>query len=1081
LFYLTISLFILFNAKNLSMRKISLLLVFLGFIGLQVVFAQTRQITGVVTSGDDGSSIPGVSVVVKGSTLGTITDMEGKFTLKVPQSAKTLSVTFVGMAAAEVTLTSASNYKVVLQAETQSVDEVVVTAMGIKRKPKEMGVATANVKNEELTAAGASNVMNGMVGKVSGLQINTINNGVNPDTKITLRGNRHFLASNQALAVLDGVAVSATYLNSVNPNDIESVNVLKGASAAALYGNDASNGVLIVTTKRGDNGKMTVKVSNVTTFEQISYLPNLQTRFGSGSGESVATNDNNYTMWLGPDRNTDPYTSYENQSYGPEFNGQQVILGGKLEDGSYQMVTYSPIKNQKKDFFNTGVSSQNDISVSGGDANGHFYLSAQDVNTTGTVPGDTNRRSGARMAGGKKSGIFSADYTISFTHTNTSTSGGDFNQGRGVYWNLLNNPAEVPITQYKDIVNNQFATLDGFYNAYYPNPYWQIAHSRNNTLRDDVLGSVILSIKPVKWLDISNRTGMVFNTTTYHNYRDEANFSAYSGTDPWTAGSTAATSTHYGGYSSDQMAKTMIMTDDFLATADQKFNDFTVKAIVGASLYSYKYDSQWEQATGLVIPNFYNVSNRTGEAQVSQNFTNRNSLGVFGDVTVGYKAYAFLHLSGRNDWDSRLSAANRSFFYPAGDVSLVLSDMLPSIVDNKVLSFLKLRGGYSQTGLVALTNYYGTLPSFPAATGFPYGGTSGFAISTQLSNPLLKPEKTDEIEMGTEMSFLKNKIHLEVNVYKTNTKNQTVPANVSAATGFYSALINAGELQNKGIEVDLKFLPIVKAGNFSWNGGFTYSYTTSEVLSIMPGLNEISITDGTNTSVSYATVGQQFPNIKVTDVNRTPEGNIIVDPITGLPSKTSQIQQVGHGNPNHTLGVNTDFNYKGFRLSAVAEYRGGNVIYNAVGSALDFTGISEHSAQNGRQSYIIPGSVIQTSPGVYVPNTTALVAQTGRQFWNSSDYYNTQRAYVTSAAFWKLREVALTYDIPTAKLFGGNVVKMAQVGLVGRNLIMLRPKTNGWADPEFNNSSTSSNAVGLTNENQTPPTRFYGFSVKLTF
>ena len=631
------------------MRKISLLLVFLGFIGLQVVFAQTRQITGVVTSGDDGTSIPGVSVVVKGSTLGTITDMDGKFTLKVPQSAKTLSVTFVGMASAEVALTSASNYKVVLQAETVSVDEVIVTAMGIKRKPKEMGVATANVKNEELTAAGASNVMNGMAAKVSGLQINTTSNGVNPDTKITLRGNRHFLASNQALVVLDGVAVSATYLNSVNPNDIESVNVLKGASAAALYGNDASNGVLIVTTKRGDSGKMTVKISNVTTFEQISYLPDLQTRFGSGSGESVLTNDNNYTFWLGPDRNTDPYTSYENQSYGPEFNGQNVILGGKLVDGSYQTVKYSPIKNQKKNFFNTGVTLQNDISVSSGDEKSHFYLSAQDVNTTGTVPGDTNRRTGARMAGGRKSGIFSTDYTISFTQTNTSVSGGDFNQGRGVYWNLLNNPAEVPITQYKDIVNNPFATLDGFYNAYYPNPYWQIAHSRNNTVRDDVLGSISLSVKPTKWLDISNRSGLVFNSTSYHNYRDEANFSAYSGTDPWTAGSTASSSVHYGGYSSDQLARTMIMTDDFLATADTKFNDFSVKGILGGQLYSYKYDTQYEYAGGLVIPNFYNVSNRTGEAQVSQTLTNRNSLGVFGDVTVGYKSYAFLHVSGRND------------------------------------------------------------------------------------------------------------------------------------------------------------------------------------------------------------------------------------------------------------------------------------------------------------------------------------------------------------------------------------------------------------------------------------------------
>lgn len=1074
------------------MKKISLLLAFLGFIGLQVVFAQTRDLSGVVTSSEDGSSIPGASVVVKGTTMGTVTDMEGKFALKVPASAKTLLVSFVGMISTEVPITSSTNYAVKLKTESISVDEVIVTAMGIKRNPKEMGVATAKVANQELTAAGASNVMNGMVAKVSGLQINTINNGVNPDTKITLRGNRHFLASNQALVVLDGVPVSATYLNSVNPNDIESVNVLKGASAAALYGNDASNGVLIVTTKRGDKGKLTIKVSNVTTFEQVSYMPDFQTRFGSGSGEAVGVADPNYTMWLGPDRNTQAYTSYENQSYGPEFNGQMVILGGKLADGSYQMVKYSPVKNQKKDFFNTGVSLQNDVSISSGDENSHFYLSVQDVKTTGTVPDDTNRRTGARMSAGKTYGKFKADYTISFTQTATSTSGGDFNQGRPVYWNVMNTPAQVPITTYKDIVNNPFATLDGYFNAYYPNPYWQIAHSRQNQYRDDVLGSINLSFKPLKWLELADRSGLVFNTIANHNYMDEANFSTYSGTDPWGAGSTASTSTHYAGFSSDEMRQTMIMTNDFLATADHKFGDFSVKAILGSSIYSQKYEMQYEYAGQLVIPNFYNVSNRSGEAQVQQSTQKRNSIGVFADGTFGYKNYAFLHVSGRNDWDSRLAKINRSFFYPSADASVVLSDMLPTIVDNPVLSFLKVRGGWSQTGLIALTDFYATLPSYPAATGFPYGSTSGFALNTYLSNAKLKPEKTTEIEIGAEVSFLKNKIHLETNVYKTNTKDQTIPATISVASGYTNAYINAGELQNKGIEVDVKFTPILKIGNLVWNGSINYSYTESKVLSVLPGIDEIQIplsaTDTGNgaVSVAYATVNEQFPNIKVTDVIRDPQGHIVVDKITGLPTKATAIVHVGHGNPNSILGFATDFNYKGFRLSAVAEYRGGNVIYNGVGGGstgggIDFTGISAHSAQNGRQSYIIPGSVIETSPGNYVPNTTALVANTGYSFWTTSDYTNTQRAYVTSAAFWKLREVALSYDIPVQKIFGGNIIKDAQVGIVGRNLLLLRPKTNGWTDPEFNNSSSSSNAVGYTDTYQTPPTRLYGFSLKLTF
>jgi TonB-linked SusC/RagA family outer membrane protein len=1075
------------------MKKIALLLAFFA-IGLQVLMAQTKEISGTVTSADDGGLIPGVSVSVKGTTLGTITDMDGKFRLKVPQDAKTLTFSFVGMKTQEVAIGSQSTFSVKMFSENISVDEVIVTAFGIKRKPKEMGVATAKVDNQDLTQAGSSNVMNGIQAKVSGLQINTVNNGVNPDTKITLRGNRHFLASNQALVVLDGVPVSATYLNSINPNDIESINVLKGASAAALYGNDASNGVLIVSTKKGDKGKLVVKISNVTTFERVSYMPNLQTRFGSGSGETVETADPNYTFWIGPDRNTDPYTSYENQSYGPEFNGQNVILGGKLIDGSYQMVPYSAIKNQKLSFFNTGVSTQNDVSVSSGDENSNFYLSFQDVKTTGVIPNDDNRRTGARMAASKKYGMFSSDYTISFTQTKTSTSGGDFNQGRPVYWNIMNTPAEVPITKYKDILNNPFATMDGYFNAYYPNPYWQLEHARNNQLRNDVLGSINLSLKPFKWLEFSDRSGLVFNSIVNHNYTDEANFSSYSGTDPWGAGNTASSSTHYAGSSEDQMRQTMIMTNDFLTTIDHNIGQFSLKGIIGSSVYMLKYESQYEYAGGLVIPGLYNISNRTGAPQVAQSTQKRNSIGVFADATIGYKGYAFFHVSGRNDWDSRLTKANRSFFYPSTDVSLVLSDMFPSIISNPVLSFLKIRGGWSQTGQIALTDYYGTLPSYPSANGFPYGSTSGFALSTTLSNPLLKPEKTTEMEIGTEMSFLKNKIHFEANVYQTNTKDQTIPATISAATGFFSALINAGELQNKGIELDLKFSPILSIGGLIWNGGVNYSYTESKVISILPGLNEIpipldvSITGNNASTVAYATVGEQFPNIKVTDVKRDPEGHIIVDKITGLPTKQTAIVQMGHGNPNHILGIQTDLNYKGFRLSAVAEYRGGNVIYNGVGqggsggvAGIDFTGISEHSALNGRQSFIIPGSVIETAPGVYTPNTTALVASAGRGFWVNSDYSNTQRGYVTSAAFWKLREVALSYNVPINLLFHGKVIKSAEIGVVGRNLLMLRPKTNVWTDPEFNNSTATSNAVGFTDTYQTPPTRLFGFSVKMTF
>ncbi len=1044
------------------------------FGGTTVLLAQTRVITGTVTSAVEGEgSLPGVTVQVKGTTIGAITDLNGRYSVTAPTTAATLVFSYVGMETLEVEIGSRSVVDVQLKSTLVGLNEVVVTAFGIKRQARELGVATAQVTDQQLTQAGISNVVNGLTGKVSGLQINTVNNGVNPDTRITLRGNRHFLASNQALIVLDGVPVSADYLNSINPNDIGNVNVLKGASAAALYGNDASNGVLVVTTRRGGGATPVIKVSNVTTFETVSYLPKLQERFGSGSGEDTANALPEYTFWLGRDRNTDPYTSYENQSYGPEFNGDMVILGGVLGDGSYQMIPYSAVTNQKKKFFDTGVTLQNDVSYSVGDEENSFYLSAQDVKTTGTIPGDKNRRTGIRVSGARTSGIFHADYSLGFSQTNTDVSGDEPFQQRPVYWNVLNTPAQVDLTLYKDVDNNKFANHNGYFNAYYPNPYWQLKYSRYKTRNENLLGSAVVALNPVKWLEISYRTGMTYSVNNRDYFRDGIAYSDYLVADPWEAGHNA-TGSPFAGVAWENMSRNIVLTGDLLLNLEQKIGDLTGQLILGNSMYSNKYHYLRLDNNSIVIPYLYNITNRLGEPGVEQEQRNRNSIGVFADLTLGYKDFVFVHASARNDWDSRLTAENRSFFYPGVDASIILSDAIPSLKSN-FLNFLKIRGGWSQTGQIALSNWYATLPSFEVGAGFPYGSMTGFRLNTTLSNPLLKPELTQEIEAGFEASFLRDRIHFTLNAYKSNTKDQTIPATISYATGYESAYINAGELMTKGLEADLALAPLVSLGDLIWNVNVSYALNTSEVLSIIEGLNELPIEDA-----SYAIVGQQFPAIKVSDVMRDPEGRIIVDPMTGYPKKDPTLKHLGHGNPNQILGLTSTWSFKGLTLNAVADYRTGHIIVNAVGDAFDFTGTSWHSAQNGRQNFVIPNSVIEVADGVYEKNTNVITRNASRLFWVSSDYAQVMSPFVTSAAFWKLREVSLSYDIPIQNILNGKI-KAAQIALIGRNLLMLRPVTNTWTDPEFNRQSGNSNAMGYTNEYQTPPTRFYGFSVKLTF
>jgi outer membrane receptor protein involved in Fe transport len=410
---------------------------------------------------------------------------------------------------------------------------------------------------------------------------------------------------------------------------------------------------------------------------------------------------------------------------------------------------------------------------------------------------------------------------------------------------------------------------------------------------------------------------------------------------------------------------------------------------------------------------------------------------------------------------------------------------MPSITESDILSFLKIRGGWSKTGQIALANWYATTPSFLPGAGFPYGSNAGFRLSGTLSNPNLKPEMTNSYEVGIETGFLKGKIELTVDAYKSNTVDQTIPASISSSTGYMSAFINAGELESQGIETDLKFNKIINSGGFAWNLAVNYSYRTNKVISIYPGLNELPVNDGTTygaaRSVSYAVVGEQFPALRITDVLRDPDGRIIVDKMTGLPTKNPELVLAGHGDPNHLLGISNNFTFKGVSLSIVADYRGGNVILNDVGNALDFTGVSEHSTLNGRQPFVIPNSVVKNTDGTFTPNTDVLVTDAGRSFWVNSDYHTTDKAYLTSAAFWKLREVSLAYDVPVKKIPALKFMQAAQISIVGRNLLLFRPKTNVWTDPEFNSNAATSNALGYTDEDQTPPTRVYGFSVKLTF
>lgn len=1063
------------------MRKISSLLAVLMLL-CTLAYAQTRTVTGVVKD-SKGFPVPFATILETGTKNATQADENGAFTLNI-KPGSSLTISSSGFTTMTMTPSATGTQAITLATVNTNLQEVVVsTFAGVKRQARSLGASTATVSNNELNQAKPINPVTGLVGKVSGLNIQIADNGVNPQVRVTLRGNRSILGNNQALIVVDGQQVDNTYLARLNSNDIESMQVLKGASASALYGSLASNGVLVVTTKKGTRGgRPIVNFSSTVQGESISYMPDLQYRFGSYGGEG-------YDDLLAVHFPSDPihtYYPYENQSYGPEYNGQMVPLGGPVRiyrpDGTYydstRMVPYSPIKNGKRDFFNTGITTQNNISLSAGDANSSVYLSIQHVNVTGTVPKDKQTRDNFRLNGVKQYGRFTANYNLSYTMQKTDVIGNNTNYDLGtypLYWEILNQPQHVDFSYFKDWQNNPFASPSYYYNAYYGNPYWYIDNDRSVTNNNNFIGNVIMSFKIAPWLEASYNAGYSRNDQVFKNTLGGVTFDPYAVTDPWGAGMIASSTKFLQPRVTDQNGYSSNLQGIALLSANKSFGSFTTKLVLGNTLQKNKSGYIYDNSNSLIIPGLYNINYRQGEASVNQQFSETGLISVFGDLTLGYNNFLFLHASGRNDWTSKLAPQNRSFFYPDVDASFVFTDAISSLKDNRILSYGKVRAAWTKVGNISVGPY--SLNNLAlVGGGFPYGSTAGFTISNTFANPNLVPEFTTSKEAGVELGFLGSRVNFEATYYNSNTTNQTVPTQISTATGFSAATINVGSMSNKGVELDLKLTPLLNLGPVAWNLGFNFAHNKNRVGTDLP--NELYL--GNNV---YATPGKAYPNLRLSDFVRDSLGHIVVDANTGFPSKAGPLSTFGATVAPNKFAVNTSFTWKGLTLSAVADAQFGGVIYNSIGGSLEFTGIDAYSAQAGRQPFVIPNSVIQTSPGKYTPNTNVVVntATTSGEwrFW-ANTWRSAQAPFVSSSDYWKIREIAITYQFAKSLVQHLRVVQAASLQLSGRNLFMFRPKDNFWTDPEFSTGGTG-NAVGMTDYYQTPPTRIYGATLNVTF
>lgn len=1043
------------------MKKLFLLIVLFVFMGSSALLAQTRVITGTVTSATEGEGvIPGVSVFVKGTTIGAITDVNGRYSVNAPESATTLSFSFVGMATQEVEIAGRSVIDVVMSSELIGLNEVVVTALGIKREKREITYQTQKVDVEELAVAQPTRATAALAGKVAGLQINVQDNSVNPTTQIVLRGFRSISAGNQALIVIDGAVSSIGAFDDLNPNDIADISVLKGATAAALYGSQAGNGAIIVTTKKGQAGqKFAVGLNSSYTAEQVAYMPKFQSEYGTG--------------WEGA------YDAIENTNWGPRFDGTLRQIGPTFPDGSYQTVPYAPVPNNLLEFFQTGSNFNNTLYMSGSNETSKFYLSIGNQAATGIIPKDSYGRNTFRANASKKLGKVELSVNASYFNDKTKQAGetmGD--QDRPLYWFLLNTSANIPLSRYTDWRNDKYSTPSGYYNGYYENPYMCIDTNRDTDYSNRINANVQVTWDIFDFLNLTARTA-VNNTWGNGKYwRKAITFDT----------EIKPTGSDISSFVTDMEFQRSEYVSDILLTGNFNFlNDFSLKAIVGGTNRTSKYRDSYVTALNLSIPDFYDISNGTGELQGRYLFYDGAkavygavadaedyiNYGFFGDFTLGFKNYLFLNFSGRNDWTSTLAKGNNNYFYPAFGLSFVLTDAIEALKNNNVLSYAKITG--SNSTVYNDLGPYQINESYSKHSSFPFGGIGGFVLSGTAVDANIKKEKLNTTEVGLNLGFLKSRISLDASYYITRTTDlitSTTPSIASAATSF---LTNIGELKGTGFELSLGGT-ILQARNFSWDMSVNYTTNTTEVVSIKEGLDEIALTTTGQYGI-YAVVGEAFPQIKANTYVRDPKGRIVIDPATGWPKTNAELSNMGRTLPPHVFGLNSAIRYAGFTLAATLDYRTGHKFYEQGSDAMEFTGRSMESVSANRQDFVIPNSVIEVSDGVYVENTNIQIAQGRQSYW--TDVYNeVKENYVKDATAFKIRELALTYTLPSG-LLNKTPLQKVSVGFIARNLFTLLPAENAFSDPEFNN--TNSNSVGIGGYFQSPPTRSFGVNLNIEF
>ena len=1069
------------------MKKIILMSLVLMFTLLHGAMAQTRAISGRVTDQKSGEGLPGVTVLLKGTSTGISTNADGAYSLTVPESGGTLVFSSVGMAMQERAIGSAAQVNLVMVQDTKQLSEVVVTALGIEKDTRSLGYSTQQIKAEQISQKSEPNVLNSLQGKVSGVNISSSSGLPGSSTNINIRGITSLQGSNQPLFVVDGIPISndlergfggggqgslgAAQVSNraldIDPESIASINILKGPAAAALYGSRASSGAIIITTKNGGSANKKLEVTATSSFnvQNVYGIARLQTEYGQGSNGAINTSGTGDVF----------NASASTASFGPRFGTTPTLVNGLLlNDGS--QLPYQNYPNNIRDFYRQGTILTNGVNIAGGNADQNVSLNVSNTNQKGIVQSSELNRTNVLLggntkllnklrAGGSVSFIQTDQSGVSQGNNNSAFSNLSFAAPRSL--NLQDIPFADPVTG----ANNFFSGLE--------NPYFSVNRNTTTSAVTRFINVANVGYDVTPWLNVVYRAGL----DTYTDRRKTV-FVAGSARNPQ-------------GLVQDQALTRSEFNSDIIATAkkDNLFAEgLNATLLVGQNINQRRTQSITSQSENLAVPGFFNAqngtvfSNGTGESN-----SLRRILGAYSQLSLAYNNYLFLELTGRVDQSSTLPVANNTFFYPSATASFVFTDAFK--ISNNIFSYGKLRANISKVGRDAdvyqLSTLYrsGSVGNNVASINFPFSNSNGtfpgFVIGNTLgSGEKLTPEFTKSYEVGTNLGFFNNKLSFELTGFYTRSESQIIPVSIANSSGFGTLVSNVGRVDNKGFEGIMLINP-VKTSTFRWDISTNFTRIKNEVVSIAPGITTSTIFGGgfIGSQPSFregqpygVIIGNALPRVPdvdpITKQANDPSivGKYIINPTSGTFAPGVANSVIANPNPLWQGGITNTFNYRGVEFSFLVDAKYGGEVLSFTNASLKGSGNLFETGIDRNAPRIIPG-VIRNADGTYRPNNIQIDAQT---YWGASGGLQSP-LNVYDASVYRLREVSLGYSLPK-DLLERSPFGQVRLSVSGRNLFYYAPNAN--FDPELNTQGAG-NIRGLDLQGA-PGTRNYGVNLRFT-